>query len=119
MTGIELWTHHEEGIAEALDRCGDPNTVADVAVEVLAGGAQVWGDEHALIITQLVEGYVHFWIATGELDPVVELSKEILAWARDLGYEKATLTGRRGWVRALQREGWSERAVLMERATDG
>lgn len=116
---LAIWRHHAKGIEEALERCGDPATLSEVEAEVLAGRAQVWGDRDALIVTQLIPGYCHFWIATGELDAVVELSRKIRAWAKAEGYEKATLTGRRGWVRALQNEGWRERAVLMEIPTDG
>lgn len=114
MTPFEIWQRHEAGIAEALDRCGDPASVADVAMAVADRRAQVWGDERALIITQLVRPYVHFWVATGEMERVIELQREIRAWARGKGYTRATLTGRRGWVRALATEGWRERAVLME-----
>jgi hypothetical protein len=115
MTATDIFLHHVPGIQEALDRCGETRTIEDVIAEVQSQHAQVWGDERALIITQLVGEYVHFFIATGEMDAVVELSHEIMQWARDLGYTKATLTGRRGWVKALAHEGWQERAVLMER----
>ena len=115
MTPIELWLHHTPGIEEALHRGGDARTVADVAAQILDNEAQVWGDERALIVTELLHPYVHFWIATGEMDAVMDLSHEIMAWAKGLGYTKASLTGRRGWVRALAGEGWQETAVLMER----
>jgi hypothetical protein len=115
LTGIELFNMHAPGIQEALDRCGDPRTIEDVAQEILQHSAQVWGDERALIITQLAFPYLHYWIATGEIKAVVELSHTIRAWAKALGYSKATLTGRRGWVRALAGDGWTERAVLMGR----
>jgi len=115
MTATDIFTHHAPGIVEALNRTGDPSTMLDVARAILDERAQVWGNEHALIITQVLHPYVHFWIATGELDKVIELSHEIMQWARERGYTKATLTGRQGWVRALAHEGWRKRAVLMER----
>lgn len=111
---VEIFLSHTPGISEALDRAGDPNTVADVVGKVIAQKAQVWGDANALIITQLEKPYVHFWIATGDMEAVIKLSHEVLTWARGLGYTRATLTGRRGWVRTLRDEGWRERAVLME-----
>jgi hypothetical protein len=115
----EIFLQHTPGISEALDRAGDPATVADVVGKVVAQRAQAWGDERALIITQVTKPYVHFWIATGELEAVKKLSHEILKWAEGLGCTRATLTGRRGWVRALRDEGWRERAVLLEKVING
>lgn len=110
----EVWRHHEVGIAEALERCGDPHSVADIAMAVVEGRAQVWGDERALIVTQTIPPFLHFWLATGELGRVLELSREIRTWGRGQGLHRSTLTGRRGWLRALAADGWRERAVLME-----
>lgn len=115
MTGIEIFLHHVPGIEKALAITSDGRSVQDVVQAVLDGRAQVWGDERALIVTELLHPYVHFWIATGDMEPVVTLSHRVLEWAKALGYEKATLTGRKGWVRALADEGWRHTAVLMER----
>ncbi len=115
MIATEIFNHHAPGIVEALNRTGDPASMLDVARAILEERAQVWGDERALIITQVMPPFVHFWIATGELDAVVSLSNRVMEWAHGLGCSKATLTGRKGWVRALAPEGWRERAVLMER----
>jgi hypothetical protein len=115
VTATEVFLAHVPGIAEALERCGDVRTVEDVVEAIQNRRAQVWGDERGIIITQLTPPYVHFWIATGEKEFVIERSREIMQWAKALGFTKATLTGRRGWVRALAHDGWTERAVLMER----
>jgi hypothetical protein len=114
MMATAIFLNHVPGIKEALARCGDPRSIEDVIDAIVSKNAQVWGDERALIITQLSGEYVHFWIATGEMDATLELSREILKWARGLGYTKASLTGRRGWVRALATEGWRQTAVQME-----
>ena len=119
MKALTLWNHHTPGIEEALRRCGDDATVIDVAQEVVSGYAQVWGNHKALIITKLYGDCIHFWIATGEKEAVIKLSNDILAWGRDHGFTKATLTGRKGWVRALQQEGWRQQAVLMEKPING
>lgn len=115
MTGVEIFTHHMPGIKAALESCGDPNTVEDVMRKVLAEEAQVWGDERALAITQLYpeSATVHFWITTGELEAAIELSREIMSWAKGLGYDRATLTGRRGWERVLADDGWQFQAVML------
>jgi hypothetical protein len=115
MTALEIFLHHLPGIQEALRRCGDPRTHFDVMRAVADKHAQVWGDEDALIITELAGEYVHFWIATGDLESTKALSEEIIEWASDLGYTKATLTGRKGWSRALANDGWRQQAIIMEK----
>jgi hypothetical protein len=115
MTAIEIFNKHVPGIREALRRCGDPRSLADVADQIRSRNAQVWGNEDALVITQLSGEYLHFWIATGELEATKALSEEIIEWAKGLGYTKATLTGRKGWARALANDGWRQQAILMER----
>lgn len=115
MTAIEIFSRHAPGIEEALERGGDTRSMPDVMQAILNGEAQIWGDERALIVTELWRPYVHFWIATGELQHVISLSHRVMKWAKGLGYTKASLTGRRGWLRALAGEGWREQAVLMER----
>lgn len=115
MTGYEIFQHHVPGIAAALESCGDLNTVEDVMQAILAKEAQVWGDRRALIITQLFpdDSTVHFWITTGELDATLWWSEAVMSWARGLGYNRATLTGRKGWERVLADSGWRFQAVLL------
>lgn len=70
-------------------------------------------------MTQLIDEpqmrVCHFWLAAGELGGVVALSRKVLGWAKDNGCARATLAGRRGWVRALASEGWQEELTLMGR----
>lgn len=112
----EQFVGHVPGIAEALARCADTDTVHDVIQKLNDPNVKLWGDERALILTRaLPDGILHFWIATGELDAVKELSNRIVEWARESGYTRATLIGRRGWIRALNGDGWAETAVAMQR----
>ena len=118
---FEQFQQHAPGVEEALRRCGDPQTIEDVVAEIARGHAQIWGDERALLVTQVAGTYLHFWIATGELHATIEWSHRAMEWARThYGCTKSTLTGRRGWLRALKSEGWREQAILLERdITDG
>jgi hypothetical protein len=115
MTATEVFLKHAPGIREALRRCGDPRTITDVVKAILSKEAQVWGNEEALVITQLAGAYVHFWIVTGELEATLDLGDEIIEWARGLGYTKATATGRKGWAKVLANSGWRQQAILMEK----
>jgi len=109
-----------DGIEKALAYAGDTHTVGEVLSMVANGQAQMWVAENALIVTE-VHTYprhqaVHFWLAAGELDAVIELSHEVLRQAKDAGITRATLMGRKGWVRALADEGWKpSKLVAMEK----
>jgi hypothetical protein len=59
---------------------------------------------------------VRFWLAAGELEPVIALSRQIYPWAKKLGCVSAAMAGRKGWTKALQSEEWAPTLVLYERA---
>lgn len=109
------------GLEKALAAGGDTHTIGDVVAAVLAGEAQLWEDEGALIVTEIQvyprKRTLHFWLATGGMAPVIALSHRILAWGREQGIETATLAGRRGWERALAGDGWRPAMTVMERPT--
>lgn len=110
---------HLSGLVEALERGGSTHTVEDVLRQVEAGEAKLWVRGAALIVTEIHQTpqvkVLHFWLATGSLDEVVALSREVLEWGRAQGCEQATLAGRRGWERVLASEGWAPMLTLMGR----
>lgn len=109
--------HTWEGIEKALAYGSDTHTVGDVIDQILRGDAMLWEDLDALIVTEIHntprKKVVHFWLATGAMAAVVRLSYRVLEWAQGEGCTLATLSGRRGWARALKGEGWHTDAVLM------
>jgi hypothetical protein len=102
------WERHLPGVRAALGP--DGHTVDDLLGQVASGEAQLWHRTGALIVTQIVEEgpdmVLHFWVATGELQPLIALSRELLAWGKEQGCSRASLIGRRGWERVLSGEGW-------------
>lgn len=108
-----------EKLQRALDMGGGTHTIGDVAAQVADGAAQVWIEDGACLVTEVQDTprrrVLRFWLAAGELEPVIALSRKVLAWGKEQGCEMATLTGRRGWVRALRDEGWSESLTVMTR----
>jgi len=110
---------HVGGLREALRRGGDTHTLGDVVRLIDSGDAQLWEEGDAVIVTEVHQTprkrLIHFWLATGDLASVVALSHRILGWARAEGYDGATLTGRRGWERALRDDGWELTMTMMSR----
>lgn len=103
-------------LQEALQHSGGTHTVKDVARMVLNEEAQLWVEGDGLIVTE-IEQYpqgpvLNFWLAAGEMNDVLAQLPEIYEWGREVGCEKATMTGRRGWERVLAHDGW-ERTPLV------
>lgn len=110
---------HLAGIDAALEYDGN-HTIGDVLRKILAGEAQLWEEEDAVIVTEIQQypqaRVVHFWLAAGELEAVVRLSQRVMAWAKnEMQCSKATLAGRKGWERALVSEGWEPTVRIMGR----
>ena len=84
---------------------------AEVAGELAARRAQLWPGERAAMVTTLQitpQGPTcHVWLGGGELSELLEMAPGIEAWARAQGCAFVTLSGRKGWARALKRRGFA------------
>jgi len=106
---IEALYHHREGLEKALAHDID-NEWRDLLWKVAQGSAQVLSTDTSCIVTQLTrKNELVFWLATGELEEVLELSRDAQAKAKALGVTKAHFIGRRGWGRAqgIKEDGWT------------
>ena len=107
------------GLVEALEHGGGTHDIADVLEMVRRGTAQMWQAGEACIVSEVRDfpkaRVLHFWLATGELDAVIALSRDVLAWGKANGCVSATLSGRRGWEKVLAAEGWSPMLFTMGR----
>jgi hypothetical protein len=78
---------------------------------IITGQAQLWVGERCAMVTQCVPEpaglCIHAWLAGGDLEEIKAMVPGIEAWARAAGCDYATITGRTGWLRALQPQGYS------------
>jgi hypothetical protein len=83
----------------------------EIRGEVLAGRAQLWPGERAVLLTQVLKTDVglciHVWLGGGALDELVALRPGVEAWARAMGCDTASIDGRPGWARLFQQHGWA------------
>ena len=109
---------HLSGLKKALELSGGTHTLEDMAEQVRTGKSQVWSTENACIVTEINDTprkrVLHFWLATGDLDAVRELSESVLVWGKQQGCDMATLIGRRGWDKAAP-ERWTPVMTVMTR----
>ena len=117
---VERFMEHLPKLRKALALGGDTHDVDDVLDQISRGDAQLWLSDGALIVTEVYDTpmvrELRFWLACGDLQPVIELSHKVLDWGKnEKGCTQATLTGRKGWVKALAAEGWEASMVVMGR----
>jgi hypothetical protein len=99
------WYRKRHYIADALEYTGGGTTLDDVEDRLAQGyAAFFWGDACAMVV-ELFErpsgDYAHIWLAGGDLDELLELEQDVASWARSLGCKFLTISGRKGWARAL------------------
>lgn len=108
-----------DGLARALEYGGATHTLVDLIDALEAGDARIWVGPGAAIVTQLHDvptgRVLHFWLAAGELAAVIELQQEAIEWGQTVGCTRATLSGRKGWAKALAGDGWRPELVLMSK----
>ncbi|HEY2417532.1 MAG TPA: hypothetical protein VGH84_06405 [Steroidobacteraceae bacterium] len=97
-------------LQRALDFNGPTHRISDVVDMIRDGKAQLWENEGAVTITEIVEyplfKTVNFWLSAGELKHCLALEHDVLPWAVEQGCTVATVTGRPGWGRLGARTGW-------------
>jgi hypothetical protein len=107
-------------LQEALDFGGNTHDLPDIAWMHDNGKCQVWADDDGIIVTEVHEypriKVLHFWLAAGKKEAVICLSHRAMEWGRKIGCRKATLAGRKGWLKVLADEGWrASKLTLLER----
>ena len=84
----------------------------DLVLMLIQGRARLWTTPNSFCIVEKVlyprQVNYHVFLAGGDMDELRGLHEQIIAAARDDGATAVTLTGRRGWVRALAAWGWEE-----------
>ena len=108
-----------EVLEDALHYAGSTHTVEDVLDEVERGDAQIWTSDDAVIVSEIYDypeaTVLHYWLAGGELQGVIELGRKVLAWGAEQGCTRASLNGRRGWAKALAAEQFVPETVIFTR----
>jgi hypothetical protein len=104
-------------IARVLERWPE-QSVADVLDAVAAGTAQLFPVEpDGVIVTRLVQEPGRLvclvWLASGDLEPLLERYVDIEAWAAREGAVAMRIQGRAGWLRVLP--GFRHAGVIMEK----
>lgn len=104
-------------IEAALEYSNGTHDFMDVANAVLTGNMQLWANEKGCVVTEVLDfpkkRILHIFLAGGQLDAIRDLEDSGVEWAKSIGCSAFTLTGRRGWDKALKNDGWEPTHTMM------
>jgi hypothetical protein len=110
------WLTARQFILPALKDDNEASLVSSLA----QGHAQLFEGSKSAFVTQIVGSArtrtIHAWLAGGELVELLSLIPGLEAWARAHGCKYATVTGRKGWDRALRPLGYERVGAELRKA---
>ena len=99
-------------IEDALEYTKGTHTLDDIWNGVVRGDFQFWPGDKSAIITEIQiypqTKVMHIFLAGGDLEELLEMEKSVRAYAQTIGCNSMSISGRRGWVRIFERDGWKE-----------
>jgi len=97
-------------IEAALEYSGGTHNFHDIAEGLVEGRMQLWPSARGCIVTEIVvyprKKVLNIFLGGGELDQLLDMHDDVIAWAKDRGCESLTMTGRFGWKKPLKAHGW-------------
>lgn len=110
---------YRELIEAALAHGGNTHSFGDVVDRVSDGRAQLWPAPRGVAITEIIsypcKKVLHIWLASGEMDQLLDMIGSAEKWGRTQGCTSLTVSGRLGWQRVLDRHGFRPVLVTLER----
>lgn len=100
------WARCAPWLEAALAHAHGTHALSDVREMVERREARFWAGRRAAMVTEVHEfprmRVLHFWLAGGDLAELRDEMRPLAeAWGREQGCTRATISGRRGWARAL------------------
>lgn len=97
-------------IEAALEYSGGTHSLSDVIEGITSGKMQLWPSPKGCIVTEIVvyprKKMLNVFLGGGELDQLLDMHKDVIAWSKAQGCEAITITGRFGWKKPLKAHGW-------------
>lgn len=104
-------------LSDALKRAGDTHSVDDVIEMIENGDARLYKRKKSTVVTQEFDlpaaRQLHFWLAGGDLDDLIQAEREIVEDAKERGINKVTIIGRPGWQKKL--DGFRQAGVILSK----
>ena len=89
----------------ALDYGDNTHNYIDILNGVVGGRYHLWHTPNSALITDFHiypnKKYLHIFLAGGDLDEIKGMHEQVVGFAKSMGCNGLTLTGRPGWIKAL------------------
>lgn len=99
-------------IEDALEYTKGTHTLDDIWNGVVRGDFQFWPGEKSAVVTEIQiypqAKVMHIFLAGGDLEELLQMEKSVRAYAQTIGCNSMSISGRRGWLRIFERDGWKE-----------
>lgn len=112
---MELYTEFQrcsEWIQAALDKGDDTHDLIHIYDGLINTSFQLWSNDKCCVITEIIDypkkRVLHIFLAGGSLEGIRALEEDAIQWAKSIGCTDFTLSGRKGWLRALKDNGWKD-----------
>ncbi len=116
MTPEAMFEHSWPWLCASMLRYGKTHNKEDIWREIAEGRAQLHPLPHAAMLTT-IEQYpaglkeIKGWLAGGDLREIVAYEPVLAAWGKEIGCTRASIVGRRGWMKAMP--GYFENGVIL------
>lgn len=104
-------------LVESVTRREGTHSVEDVIAACVEGRAQWWEYGGSIAVTEVLVyprmKVCRGWLAAGDFNEILEIEKNVIAWAKSQGCARLEITGRKGWARRLLGHGYRETNVTM------
>jgi len=109
----------KDWIESALEYGGGTHLYEDIVKSIVAGEMQLWPAKDSCLVTEITvypqKKVLHVFLGGGDLQEILGMHSDVVQWAISQGCESLTMTGRKGWVKALKNDGWQAQLVLLEK----
>lgn len=123
-TALEAMLPYRLLVDSALEYAGGTHEFEDVVAEVATGAMQFWPAKKSCVVTQIVSypqmRTLHIFLAAGDLAEIKDMDETFREFGKKLDCKHVTLSGRRGWTKALADIGYkSVHTTMAKEIQDG
>ena len=104
-TPLEAMLPYRKMIEAALAHGNDTHGFNDIVNGVADQNMQFWPMERSCLVTEVITypntRALHIFLAGGDLDEIRSIDETLMVFAKEANCEIISLSGRKGWVKAL------------------
>ena len=104
-TPLEAMLPYRKMLVEALNHSGGSHTFQNIVDAVQQEVMQFWPMEKSCLVTEVINypnlKTLHIFLAGGDLEEIKSIDSTLEFLCQEIGADYISLSGRRGWIKAL------------------